>query len=170
MGAGASWVLKMQKFIRTTVEQYPKKKIVGICWGHQTIGVAFGATVGNLPILEIGVKSIPLTDAGKKMFPFAIGGVLEMHEYHRREIQTPAKGFIPLAGTKGNQSFVNEANTILTFQGHPEMTEGVAKLMLEDTPSYMGLIEGRMAEIAKTMELPHDGGKIWKRILEWVHE
>jgi GMP synthase-like glutamine amidotransferase len=167
MGADA-WVLKMQKFLQNTVSQFPAQKIVGICWGHQTIGVAFGATVDNLPKLEIGVTDIELTDEGRKMFPFAEDGIVRMHEYHRRYIKGPAKGFVRLG--EGNQSFVNEKNTILTFQGHPEMTESVAKAMLDDTPGYMGLDESEIEAIEQRMELPHDGGKIWKRILEWVHE
>jgi len=162
------WVLKMQNFLRTTVSQYPERKILGICWGHQTINVTFGGLVANGPALEIGVSEVKLTAKGKEMFPFATEGRLDMHEYHRREVKTPAKGFTALAA--GNQSFLNDANTIMTFQGHPEMTENVGKTMLQDTPSYMELPAMELYEISEKMELPHDGMKLWKRILEWVGE
>lgn len=167
MGSDA-WVLKLQKYLQTTVADHPKQKIVGICWGHQTISISFGAKVGNMEGAEIGVTEITLTPEGKKMFPFAPDGKLQMHEFHRREIKTPAKGFVPLA--EGSQSFVNEANTIMTFQGHPELSEKMGKIMLADTPSYMGL-EGDKREICeRSMEKEHDGVKIWGRILQWVEE
>lgn len=162
------WQLKMQHFLRTTVDKYPKQKIVGICWGHQTIAVTFGGVVSSMPNAELGVTPLTLTEAGQKMFPFANGGVLNMHEYHRREITTSARGFRELA--VGSQSFVNEANTIMTFQGHPEMTESVAKSMFANVPSYMGVSEEEKGAIEERMELPHDGMGIWKRILEWVKE
>ena len=131
--------------------------------------VSFGGRIGNREGgAEIGVTGITLTDAGKKMLRFVEERSLQIHEYHRREITTSAKGFVPLA--EGNQMFVNEANTIWTFQGHPEMNEGLAKAMLADTPAYMGVESREMEMIEGRMEGGHDGVKIWKRILEWAVE
>lgn len=162
------WVLKMQKFLRETVSEHPKQKLVGICWGHQTMCVAFGGVIENMAGPEVGVTQITLTDEGRKMFPFAKDGHLRIHEFHRRVITVPAKGFRALA--VGNQSFLNEANTIMTFQGHPEMTGTVAKVALGNTPSYMGVDDAEKGGITERMDLPHDGINIWKRILEWVRE
>lgn len=162
------WVLKMHTFLRATVQDYPKQKIVGICWGHQTICVAFGGSVGNMDGPEIGVTQVDLTVDGLKMFPFATDEHLHIHEFHRRDIKTPANGFMPLA--KENQSFLNEANSILTFQGHPELNEGLGKQMLADTPKYMGVNGEQKEVLASKMELQHDGVDIWRRILHWIKE
>lgn len=164
----APWVLKLQNYLRAAVQNYPKQKFVGICWGHQTTSVSFGGSVGSMEGPEIGVTQITLTEQGKKMFPFAINGSLRIHEFHRRDIKVPAGDFVPLA--EGSQSFVNKANTIMTFQGHPELNEELAKTLLANTPSYMGLDEEKMEQLAKSMESSHDGVKIWERILEWVKE
>ena len=162
------WVLKLQDFLRTTVKEHPKQKIAGICWGHQTISVTFGGSVGNMDGPEIGVTQITLTAGGKRLFPFAVDGHLRMHEFHRREIKVPANGFVPLA--EGNQSFVNETNTIMTFQGHPELNQDLAKIMLANTPTYMGVGEMEKEKLATNMESSQDGVKIWGRILEWIKE
>lgn len=123
---------------------------------------------------EVGVTEIKLTGEGRKMLGFEDGeegdGEAEvmMHEFHRREIKLPAKGFVELA--EGRQMFVNEAKTIWTFQGHPELNEGLAKSMLGESPAYMGVDGKQKEEISKKMERTHDGLRIWKRILEWVGE
>jgi len=167
MGADP-WVLKLQEFLRTTINDHPKQKIAGICWGHQTICVALGGIVGSIDAAEIGVTRIALTKAGSKMFPFAECGCIQIHEFHRREIKVPAKGFMPLA--EGNQAFLSELNTILTFQGHPEMNTTLAKSCLASVPTYMGVEEGQKELLIQNMESGHDGVHIWERILTWVSE
>lgn len=39
------WVVKLKEFLKNTAESFPNKKMMGICWGHQTICVAFGGVV-----------------------------------------------------------------------------------------------------------------------------
>lgn len=164
------WVLKMQEFLRGTAREWRERKMVGICWGHQTMCVSFGGTVGDrVGGAEVGVTSIQLTEEGGKMLPFATeDGKVDIHEFHRREVKIKAKGFVALA--EGNQMFMNQRRTIWTFQGHPEMNEGLAKEMLADTPAYMGVDTQERAEIGIRMEKRHDGVEIWKSILEWVRE
>jgi GMP synthase-like glutamine amidotransferase len=160
------WVLKMQDFLRTTAREHPKQKIVGICWGHQTICVSFGGVVGNREEgAEIGVTDLTLTAAGQKMLPLGAGSKVRLHEFHRREVKTPADGFVELAEDK--QMFMNELRTIWTIQGHPELNMELGKAMVENTPAYMG-IGGEKDELLKRAEREHDGVEVWKGILEWV--
>jgi hypothetical protein len=50
------WVLKMRDFLRTTVEKCPTQKIVGVCWGHQVIHIAFEGAVGPMDTFEVCIS------------------------------------------------------------------------------------------------------------------
>jgi GMP synthase-like glutamine amidotransferase len=153
MGA-EPWVLKMQNFLRTTVAEHPSQKLVGICWGHQTMCVALGGIVGNMDGPEIGVTDVELTAEGRKIIPHTSSGRLQIPEFHRHDIKISAKGFLPLS--EKNQAFLNENNTILTFQGHLEMNAGLAKQMLESAPGYMGVQGAKKDALAQRMESHHE--------------
>lgn len=68
----------------------------------------------------------------------------------------------------GNQSFLSDTNTILTFQGHPEMNETLAKALLASLPTYMGVEETQLETSKEYMGVVHDGTYVWERILAWV--
>lgn len=168
MGQDA-WVLKLQDWIRSTVKEFPKQKFVGICWGHQTMCVTFGGEVSPMEMPEVGVTKIALTDAGKGFLPFgAQSGEFKVHEYHKREIRKPASGFTALADR--NQSFLSQSNTIVTFQGHPELNGDLAKQWLQNSPTYMGVEESEKKQLMERAGEAHDGGKIWGRIMQWLKE
>lgn len=91
-----------------------------------------------------------------------------IHEFHELEVKIPGKGFIALA--EDNQSLVNATNTILTFQGHPEMSAELSKLLLGDMPQYMGVNAAEREALEIKINSPHDGIVIWKRIIQWASE
>jgi len=64
MAKDIPWVLKMQDFLRETVEQCPTQKLVGICWGHQTIHIAFGGVVGPMDNNQFEVFGFLYVKAG----------------------------------------------------------------------------------------------------------
>lgn len=163
------WVLKLQDYLRETVQNFPRQKIVGICWGHQTICVSFGGRVEGMLAAEVGVTPLTLTAEGRKMFPLAAGnGTVWLHEFHGREIRVPANGFVPLM--EGSQAFRSGDNNILTLQGHPELNEELATMLVRGSPAYMGVEESEKESYIQRAAAEHDGVSIWARILEWTRE
>ena len=84
------------------------------------------------------------------------------------EVKTPGKGFTALA--ESNQIMINTTNTILTFQGHPEMTSGLSTLLLKETQQYDNGDETEKDAMNKRINGSHDGDSIWRRIMHWAEE
>jgi len=43
------WVMGVLDFVRNTARDFPKVKMLGICWGHQAIQRALGGIVNAVP-------------------------------------------------------------------------------------------------------------------------
>ena len=81
------------------------------------------------------------------------------------------KGFTELAHQR--QCLVNEENTILTFQGHPEKDAQTARLRIADSERWFGTsLQDHHAVtcFVTALEREDDGKEIWRRILVWATE
>ncbi len=47
------WILCVHHFILDVVASHPRKKLCGICWGHQTISMLFGGEVVDMEMPEV---------------------------------------------------------------------------------------------------------------------
>jgi GMP synthase-like glutamine amidotransferase len=121
-------------------------------------------------VCKIGVMPICLTSIGTSFFESYLPSDTQyrIHEFHELEVKTPGKGFFALA--ENNQCLVNATNTILTFQGHPEMSASLSALLLSQTPKYMGIDAAEKQALDVKIKSEHDGLAIWKRIIQWAKE
>ncbi|KAI5928482.1 class I glutamine amidotransferase-like protein [Camillea tinctor] len=167
-----SWILEVHDFLRRVRRDDPRKKILGICWGHQTIARVFGGSIVDAKQPELGVATVSLTEKGRQFFPEAAAeGSFRLQQHHRREVATAAPGFELLA--RGNQCLLSADGTILTFQGHPEKDAETARLRIHDALRWFGtdaLDEKAWARFEQLIHMEHDGSMVWRRILEWARE
>ncbi|CAG8384616.1 unnamed protein product [Penicillium salamii] len=161
------WVLGVLDYIRSTAHNFSKTKMLAVCWGHQAVSRAFGGQVRNVPTGSVNtVKEIGLTETGKKFFPFAsTSGFYRVMAIHDSEVETPAPGFVSLA--ENQECFINDANTILTFQAHPEISHELSwKLLLEEDQKH-----NRAFSAEKWgLDHPNDGLKLLERVVQWAAE
>ncbi|KAI5860022.1 class I glutamine amidotransferase-like protein [Durotheca rogersii] len=181
--ASPPWVLDVHDFLRRLVAEYPDKKLLGICWGHQTIARVFGGKVVDAARPEGAYKRARSLSALGEVRGSSFGAprTLRLQQHHRREVAAaPAPqpaGFAALA--RGNQCLLHERNTILTFQGHPEKDAATARLRLHDAARWFGLAPPGAAAAADAdpwarlrdrVDRDHDGPAVWRRVLAWVRE
>ena len=63
------WIHKLSAYVKKVYEEYPSKKIIGICFGHQIIAQALGGKVElNSKGWEMAVRTITLLPEAKGLF------------------------------------------------------------------------------------------------------
>ena len=48
-----AWILRVHKFVLDLVRNHPGKKLLALCWGHQTVSLLFGGEVGDMDVPEV---------------------------------------------------------------------------------------------------------------------
>ncbi|KAK5050507.1 hypothetical protein LTR84_003788 [Exophiala bonariae] len=166
------WILRQINFVKDMVERYPRKKILGICFGHQVIAQALGGKARDIPSGPIaGLVKINLTEAGLKFFPgCATKGHYAASQFHVREVNEAPPGFTPLA--ENNEALLSHSNTVISFQAHPEI-DGIfsRKILDDDDPTYIEhLTSAEVDDLKNHCADAQDGTDMLARVIAWVEE
>jgi anthranilate synthase/aminodeoxychorismate synthase-like glutamine amidotransferase len=112
----------------------PRMPLLGVCLGHQAIGMAFGGTVVRAPQLMHG-KTSPVTHDGKGVFrgvsqPFTAG------RYHSLIVADPLPADLEAAARTEDGTLMGVRHTSLPVHGvqfHPEsVLTGEGKQLLKN--------------------------------------
>lgn len=119
------WIAQLMEFVRELDQR--RKKLVGICFGHQLVALALGGkTEKSTKGWGVGLhthsfnSTPPWHDQG--------AAALDILVSHQDQVVAPAPGTQVLAGSEFCENAVCQiGDHILTFQGHPEFIPGYSK-------------------------------------------
>ncbi|WOK99381.1 hypothetical protein Cni_G08093 [Canna indica] len=144
-----------------------KKKVLGICFGHQILSRALGGKTGRATKgWDIGITCIhPSHSIIKQFSSLHIPSHLPVIEFHRDEIlEPPPEAEIVAQSDKTGVEIFKYGNHMMGIQGHPEYTKDIL-VHLIDRLLRCNLIQNCHAEAARARlnerELEREA---WKRL------
>jgi GMP synthase-like glutamine amidotransferase len=158
------WIQDLKKFIQVLDQN--KKKLIGICFGHQIIAEALGGSVRNSPNgWHAGVDSISFNnnvyDYGEE------GKKYNLVFSHQDEVQKLPDNATLIAGsaTCPNGMFLIE-NHIFCTQGHIELDKRFARIIYDFRKNQIGDLKHNHA--CETLTIKTDEFEIVKILLEFL--
>ncbi|KAF8404736.1 hypothetical protein HHK36_009625 [Tetracentron sinense] len=157
------WICKLLNLLKKLDSM--KKKVLGICFGHQILGRALGGKTGravsgwDIGVTTVNLKSSNLFTALK--MPTLLS-VIECHQDEVREL--PPKAEVLAWSAKTGIEMFTYGDHMMGIQGHPEYTKDIL-LHLLDRLHHHNLIEDSLANKAKEdVEAREPDREAWKRL------
>lgn len=127
-----------------------KKKVLGICFGHQILSRALGGKVcRNISGWDIGVATVHFSSSSKQIGSLKMPALLSIIECHRDEVtELPPQAEVMAWSEKTGVEMFRYGDHIMGIQGHPEYTKDIL-LHLIDRLLQRNFIEEAYADVAK---------------------
>ncbi|KAK2608581.1 hypothetical protein QQS21_002928 [Conoideocrella luteorostrata] len=164
------WIVSLVEYIRQVLTA-SKTPVVGICFGHQIIGRALGATTGRAPGgWEVSVEKVDLCDQGQQLFGVSS---LQLHQMHRDEVATLPEGLVNLGSSpRCPIQGLYKPNSLLSLQAHPEFDDFIMSEIMTMRHSQRIFDDEMFRDGMARAGDSHDGrlvsAKIWEFFLDTV--
>ncbi|XP_010525772.1 PREDICTED: gamma-glutamyl peptidase 1-like [Tarenaya hassleriana] len=164
--ADDDWILRLCSLVGKLDQM--KKKILGICFGHQIICRVKGGKVGrarNGPVLGLG--RITLVDEAAKIGEYLDGiptslNIIKCHQDEVLELPESAK--VIASSDKYDVEMFSIGDHFFCIQGHPEYNREILFEII-DRVLGLGYIKQEFADAAKaTMEGTGPDRKLWEKL------
>lgn len=161
------WVKQLAEFVQRL--HAAKKKLVGICFGHQMVAHALGGTTKKSDKgWGVGRATVQLNSQGMELLQNLSEQPANDNAYsiivsHQDQVLEPAKGAKVLAGNDFCPNAMCQLDQhILTFQGHPEFAPEYSQELLTFRREKIG--EAVYQKGIESLQLPLDR----QRVAGWI--
>ena len=95
---------------------------LGICFGHELLGIAYGGKVKKISILKSDFEKIRLLQNDPLLTPYGKDDNIVIAESHHKIVKPAPEGFLILGETEEHHIEIMKHPTKLAYgiQGHPE--------------------------------------------------
>ena len=157
------WIANLKHFVRAAVAA--RRKVVGICFGHQLVAEALGGKV-EAAHAGWGVgrrRSKVKSDFLRKYFPS--GGFVLEYSHHDQVAREPENAEILSGSDFCPVESMRVGDSVLTFQGHPEFTPAYADMLFEFFADKFS--EAEKSRRAAGLALASDSATVARAIAEF---
>lgn len=158
------WIAQLIDFVRELDAR--KKKLVGICFGHQIVADALGGkTEKSLRGWGVGRHTHCFTEMPS--WHDHQGAAFDILVSHQDQVVQNAAGAQVLASSDFCENAVVQIGEhILTFQGHPEFLSNYSREIMDFRRETIG--EDVYQEGVASLEKEHEGGRVARWILNFL--
>jgi len=159
-----AWIRRLEEEIQTL--HIHKKKLIGICFGHQLIAQALGGVVKKSD-LGWGVGLSKQNILRKKNWMGHTEAVFQVLVSHQDQVIELPPGAEAIAGNAfcPNASFQIDQH-ILTLQGHPEFSPAYLRHLITGRRAIIGT--SRAEQALQSLHASNDHAKIARWILDFL--
>lgn len=160
------WITRLLSLLETV--HLLKKKVLGICFGHQILGRSLGGKVGRaMSGWDIGLRAVHLSASSSKLFPnLKISSMLNVIECHQDEVsELPPEAEVIGRSNKTSIEMFRYGDHVMGIQGHPEYNKDIL-LHLIDRLLQKKFIEDNYANELRTkfMESRDPDKDAWRKL------
>ncbi|GAB4853339.1 hypothetical protein Ancab_017518 [Ancistrocladus abbreviatus] len=160
------WICKLMNLLKKLDSM--KKKVLGICFGHQILSRALGGKTGRARSgWDIGVTTVQLSTSSSKCFSsLKIPTVLSIIECHRDEIrELPPKAEVLAWSDKIGIEMFRYGDHIMGIQGHPEYNQDILLHLIDRLLQRNLILDSHAKEVrAKFLESHEPDKEAWRKL------
>ncbi len=160
----APWAVELRRRVKTLLEA--RKKMVGICFGHQLIALCMGAPVGRAPqgwgagrmTYEWLRPDLPYS-AGRTEIALLASHQDQVFELPRGATLVARSAFCPVAA-------FTVGDSVFCIQPHPEFQEEVSAYLLDKRREILG--EEKYAAARSSLKQGHEGDHVARILMAFL--
>lgn len=159
-----AWIRALEQFVREL--HAARRKLIGICFGHQLVAQALGGKVAKSPKgWGCGIQCYAMAQAE---FPEADGPEVCLLASHQDQVsELPPGARVIATNAHCEYAGMTLGEHILTFQGHPEFVPDYSREIMTFRREMIG--EERVAEGMASLEThEHEGDRVAGWLLAFI--
>ncbi|KAM1790325.1 hypothetical protein TB2_033844 [Malus domestica] len=143
-----------------------KKKVLGICFGHQILSRALGGKSGRaITGWDIGIRTVHLSSSSKALSTLKIPALLSIYEIHRDEVwELPPKAELIAWSDKTGVEMFKYGDHMMGIQGHPEYTKDILLNLIDHLAKLEYILDSETEELKAKVEACEPDREAWKRV------
>lgn len=158
------WVVELRKRVTGLLEQ--KKKLLGICFGHQLIAICLGAKVGRAP-QGWGVGRMSYDWHAADLLPAPEDNKMSLLVSHRDQVfELPENAVLLASNAHCPVAGYAVGEEVFCVQGHPEFVEEYSAFLMGRRREMLG--EELYTNAVKSLEHGHDGLNVTRMMIAFV--